>query len=201
VECYQFVKRARHFPHQAALLDEKLPSLADKLSMYNTLNECMNSAELTPLGLNLFVQPTHRLATAFIDGDLSLNAYGYHCHEATAVLGVGLAAISELPGMVLRNSGSAELWQQSAANGLLTEKMGLDNDNEQIEFRHLLRQLMCNQLVMFNPDEKPLAAQRLAVLVQSGLVEYQQDVIGITEYGREWLPQLLMDSSPAFRGI
>ena len=201
VECYQFVKRARHFPHQAALLDEKLPSLADKLTMYNTLNECMDSAELTPLGLNLFVQPTHRLATAFIDGDLSLNAYGYHCHEATAVLGVGLAAISELPGMVLRNSGSAELWQQSAADGLLTEKMGLDNDNEQIEFRHLLRQLMCNQPVIFHPDEKPLAAQRLAVLVQSGLVEYQQDVIGITEYGREWLPQLLMDSSPTFRGI
>jgi hypothetical protein len=54
---------------------------------------------------------------------------------------------------------------------------------------------------MFNPDEKPLAAQRLSVLVQSGLVEYQQDVIGITEYGREWLPQLLMDSSPTFRGI
>ena len=103
--------------------------------------------------------------------------------------------------MVLRNSGSAELWQQSAADGLLTEKMGLDNDNEQIEFRHILRQLMCNQPVIFHPDEKPLAAQRLAVLVQSGLVEYQQDVIGITEYGREWLPQLLMDSSPTFRGI
>jgi oxygen-independent coproporphyrinogen-3 oxidase len=201
VECYQFVKRARHFPHQAALLDEKLPSLADKLTMYNTLNECMDSAELTPLGLNLFVQPTHRLATAFIDGDLSLNAYGYHCHESTAVLGVGLAAISELPGMVLQNSGSAELWQQSVAHSLLTEKMGLVNDNEQIEFRQLLRQLMCNQPVNLAAGEKPLAEQRLAVLVESGLVEYRQDKIGITEYGREWLPQLLMDSSPSFRGI
>lgn len=201
VECHQFVKRARHFPHQAALLEEKLPSLADKLMMYNTLNECMDSADYTPVGLNLFVQPTHRLARSFADGDLSLNAYGYHCHKATAVLGVGLAAISELPGVVLQNSGSSERWQQSVAHGLVTEKMGLVNDNEQIEFRHLLRQLMCNQPVSLNAGEKPLADQRLAVLVQSGLVEYKQDMIGITEYGREWLPQLLMDSSPAFRSI
>ena len=201
VECHQFVKRARHFPHQAALLDKKLPSLTEKLMMYNTLNECMDSAGYTSVGLNLFVQPTHRLARSFADGELSLNAYGYHCHEATAMLGAGLAAISELPGLVLQNPRTSELWQQSVAHGQLTEKMGLVNDNEQIEFRHLLRQLMCNQRVSLNGGEKPSSAQPLSVLVQSGLVEYKQDMFGVTEYGRELLPQLLMDSSPTFRSI
>jgi oxygen-independent coproporphyrinogen-3 oxidase len=201
VECHQFVKRARHFPHQAALLDEKLPSLAEKLMMYNTLNECMDSAGYMSVGLNFFVQPTHRLARSFTDGEVSLNAYGYHCHQATAVLGAGLAAISELPGLVLQNPRTSDLWQQSVAHGQLTEKMGLVNDNEQIEFRHLLRQLMCNQRVSLNGGEKPLSAQPLSVLVQSGLVEYKQDMFGVTEYGRELLPQLLMDSSPTFRSI
>jgi oxygen-independent coproporphyrinogen-3 oxidase len=201
VECYQFVKRAKHFPHQAALLNENLPSLADKLLMYNALTESMDRAGYTPLGLNLFVQSEHRLARSFVEGDLSLNAYGYHCQPVNAVLGVGLAAISELPGLVLQNSGSSEQWQQSVAHGLLTEKMGLLNDDEQIEFRQLLRQLMCNQSVMLSSGEKPLADQRVAVLVQSGLVQYQQNTIGITQYGREVLPQLLLDSSPAFRSI
>ena len=201
VESYQFVKRAKHFPHQAALLNEKLPSLADKLSMYNALTESMDRAGYTPLGLNLFVQSENRLARSFIEGDVSLNAYGYHCQPANAVLGVGLAAISELPGLVLQNSGSSELWQQSVTHGLLTEKMGLLYDDEQMEFRQLLRQLMCNQSVILSSGEKLLADQRVAVLVQSGLVEYRQDTIGITQYGRELLPQLLLDSSPAFRSI
>jgi oxygen-independent coproporphyrinogen-3 oxidase len=201
VECYQFVKRAKHFPHQAALLNEKLPSLADKLLMYNALTESMDRAGYTPLGLNLFVQSENRLARSFIEGDVSLNAYGYQCQPANAVLGVGLAAISELPGLVLQNSGSSELWQQSVTNGLLTEKMGLLNDDAQVEFRQLLRQLMCNQSVILSSGEKLLADQHVAVLVQSGLVEYRQDTIGITEYGRELLPQLLLDSSPAFRSI
>ena len=56
-------------------------------------------------------------------------------------------------------------------------------------------------MTCLNGGEKPLSAQPLSVLVQSGLVEYKQDMFGITEYGRELLPQLLMDSSPAFRSI
>ena len=79
--------------------------------------------------------------------------------------------------------------------------MGLLNDDEQMEFRQLLRQLMCNQSVILSSGEKPRADQRVAVLVQSGLVEYRQDTIGITQYGRELLPQLLLDSSPTFRSI
>jgi oxygen-independent coproporphyrinogen-3 oxidase len=70
VECYQFVKRAKHFPHQAALLNEKLPSLADKLLMYNALTESMDQRWLhVRLGSTCLCSRNTGLRRSFIEGE------------------------------------------------------------------------------------------------------------------------------------
>ena len=198
VECHPFVKREKRFPHQAALTDRKLPSLADKLVLYNQLSESLLSSGYSVLGLSTFARPDHKLAVSRQAGKLSISTYGFHNHPQAWILGVGLGAISELPEMFIENAQRLEDWHESAQASELRPRLGLLDSNNDVGLRYLLRQLLCNQVV---PSGNAALEKRLSSLIDLGVLEHTDQRLQITTLGQDWLPVHLSDSSPAYRCI
>ena len=168
--------------------------------MLNALGEVMNSSGYEWVGLNLFAREDHPLALVQGNGGLSLNVLGYSVQPQSWVVGIGLGAISELPGMIVQNHASLETWQKMVDDNFLTAATGVVDDNEKADSRIILRQLMCNQLVSYEVNNGA-NKQVLHPLIDSGFVELQGSSLTVTELGREFLPYLLSDSSPAYRSI
>ncbi len=198
VECHPFVKREKRFPHQAALTDRKLPSLADKLVLYNQLSESLLSSGYSVLGLSTFARPDHKLAVSRQAGKVSISTYGFHNHPQAWILGVGLGAISELPDMFIENAQRLEDWHEHAQASELRPRLGLSDSNSDVGLRYLLRQLLCNQVV---PSDNPALEKRLRPLIDLGVLEHTDQRLQITALGQDWLPVHLSDSSPAYRCI
>ncbi len=198
IECYPFVKREKRFPHQAALPERKLPSLAEKLALYNQLAESLQSSGYTALGLSTFAHPAHELAVSCEAENVSISTYGFHKHPQTWIFGVGLGAISELPGMFIENAQQLEDWHEDAKASELRPRLGLLDSNNDVGLRYLLRQLLCNQEV---PAGNAAMEKRLRPLIDLGVLEHTDQRLRITSLGQEWLPVHLSDSSPAYRCI
>ena len=198
IECHPFVKREKRFPHQAALTDRMLPSLTDKLVLYNQLSESLLSSGYSVLGLSTFARPDHKLAVSRLAGKLSISTYGFHNHPQAWVLGVGLGAISELPEMFIENAQRWDDWHEHAQASELRPRLGLLDSNNDVGLRYLLRQLLCNQGV---PAGRPALEKRLRPLIDLGVLEQADQRLQITAMGQDWLPVYLSDSSPAFRCI
>ena len=198
IECHPFVKREKRFPHQAALTDRMLPSLADKLVLYNQLSESLLGAGYSVLGLSTFVRPDHKLAVSRQAGRISISTYGFHNHPQAWVLGVGLGAISELPGMFIENAQRLDDWHEHAQASEPRPRLGLLDSNNDVGVRYLLRQLLCNQGV---PAGSDALKKRLRPLIDLGVLEQADQRLQITAMGQDWLPVYLSDSSPAFRCI
>jgi len=198
IECHPFVKREKRFPHQAALTDRMLPSLADKLVLYNQLSESLLSAGYSVLGLSTFARPDHKLAVSRQAGKISISTYGFHNHPQAWVLGVGLGAISELPGMFIENAQRLDDWYEHAQASEPRPRLGLVDSNNDVGLRYLLRQLLCNQGVTAG---SAALQKRLRPLIDLGVLEQADQRLQITAMGQDWLPVYLSDSSPAFRCI
>ena len=198
VECHPFVKREKRFPHQAALSDRKLPSLADKLVLYDQLSESLLSSGYSVLGLSTFARPDHKLEVSRQAGKVSISTYGFHNHPQAWILGVGLGAISELPEMFIENAQRLEDWHEYAHASELRPRLGLLDSNNDVELRYLLRQLLCNQVV---PAGNAALERRLRPLIDLGVLEHTDQRLQITALGQDWLPVHLSDSSPAYRCI
>ena len=196
IECHPFVKREKRFPHQAALTDRKLPSLADKLVLYNQLTESLLSSGYSVLGLSTFARPDHKLAISRQAGKVSISTYGFHNHPQAWILGVGLGAISELPEMFIENAQRLEDWHEHAQASELRPRLGLLDSNNDVGLRYLLRQLLCNQVV---PAGNAALEKRLRPFLDLGVLEHTDQRWQITALGQDWLPVHLSDSSPAYR--
>ena len=196
IECHPFVKREKRFPHQAALTARKLPSLADKLVLYNQLTESLLSSGYSVLGLSTFARPDHKLAISRQAGKVSISTYGFHNHPQAWILGVGLGAISELPEMFIENAQRLEDWHEHAQASELRPRLGLLDSNNDVGLRYLLRQLLCNQVV---PAGNAALEKRLRPFLDLGVLEHTDQRWQITALGQDWLPVHLSDSSPAYR--
>lgn len=198
IDCYPFVKHEKRFPHQAALTERKLPSLAEKLALYNQLAESLLSSGYTALGLSRFAHPAHKLAASRQAENVSISTYGFHNHPQTWIFGVGLGAISELPGMFVENAQQLEDWYEYTKASELRPRLGLLDSNNDVGLRYLLRQILCNQEV---PAGNVALEKRLIPLIDLGVLEHTDQRLQITSLGQEWLPVHLSDSSPAYRCI
>ncbi len=94
--CLPFHRRETVFPHQIAVDVQQLPSLADRLVMFNRVEQHMTEAGYEWVGLNVFAKPDHELAVAQREGTLALNVLGYGADADLNIMGIGLGALSEL---------------------------------------------------------------------------------------------------------
>jgi oxygen-independent coproporphyrinogen-3 oxidase len=197
--CLPFHRRESLFPHQIAVDVQHLPSLADRLVMFNQVQTDLVDAGYAWVGLNAFVKPDHELAVAQQEGSLSLSVLGYGSEVNLNVVGIGLGALSELSGAVLQNHTSLREWHQLIESGCLSVTSAVLSDETQTLQRKAMRTLMCRQDLSVSDLSDDHRMGVAEPLVAQGYAEKIDGAYRLTELGYSMLPHVWTDSSPAFR--
>ena len=199
--CLPFHRREHAFPHQIAVEPQHLPSLADRLVMFNQVQQGFAEAGYEWVGLNVFAKPDSELANAQRERTLSLNVLGYAAQRDLSVIGVGLGALGELPGVVVQNVTRLAPWHALLESGMLPAAAAVVADSDETIRRKVMRALVCGQTV---PTDDLGAEQHKAWLKPLLAEGYANEVEGhvlLTDLGRSLLPHVWTDSSPAFRAV
>lgn len=200
--CHAFSRRPGIFKHQAALAEGDLPSIADKVAMFNSLSETLVGAGYHWVGLDAFALEGDELARASAERTLHHNWIGYTGEVTEDLFGFGADAVSELAEATLQNHVHSEDWSASIGRGELPVASGVALPEEARRRQRALSELLCNlelrgcdALLGSSDDPGPLAD-----LAQEGVVCVQDGVACITPAGRVMLHQRIADASPHFRG-
>ena len=145
--CLPFHMRESLFPHQIAVDSQRLPSLTDRMVMFNHIQTDLIEAGYEWVGLNMFAKPQHELAVAQREGALALNVLGYGTDVDLSVLGVGLGALGELPRLVTQNQTNLADWHQQVESGSLSVASAVRSDDSEVLQRKIMRSLMCRQTI------------------------------------------------------
>ena len=199
--CLPFKRRESRFPHQIAVDTQRLPSLADRLVMFNQVQMSLTEAGYEGVGLNVFAKPDHQLAIAQQEGRLALNVLGYGTDADLAVMGIGLGALGELPGLVLQNQTNLSVWHKMVEAGSLTATSAVISDDKATLQRKVMRSLMCRQSISVDSLTESQRNEWVQPLIVKGYAEQNSGDYRLTELGRSMLPHVWTDSSPAFRAF
>ena len=199
--CQQYTRRPQQFPHQAALDDDAMPSLAEKLAIFNAVAVGLESEGYEWIGLNAFVRPGHALSEAQTNGTLRYSAFGYSENEVSQVLGAGLGAVSEVGDVVAQNFVDIDAWQIAIAQGRLATQVLIETSEFEVARRSVMRRLMCNSEVPISSVGQPDVLTLVESLESQGYTEQRDAFIYLTELGRMALPHFWSDSSPRFRWL
>ena len=199
--CQQYTRRPQQFPHQAALDDDAMPSLAEKLAIFNSVAVGLESEGYEWIGLNAFVRPGHALSEAQANGTLRYSAFGYSENEVSQVLGAGLGSVSEVGDVVAQNFVDIDAWQIAIAQGRLATQVLVETSEFEVARRSVMRRLMCNSEVPISSVDQPDVLTLVESLENQGYTEQRDAFIYLTELGRMALPHFWSDSSPRFRWL
>ena len=199
--CQQYTRRPQQFPHQAALDDDAMPSLAEKLAIFNAVAVGLESEGYEWIGLNAFVRPGHALSEAQANGTLRYSGFGYSENEVSQVLGAGLGAVSEVGDVVAQNFVDIDAWQIAIGQGRLATQALIETSEFEVARRSVMRRLMCNSEVPISSVYQPDVLTLVESLENQGYTEQRDAFIYLTELGRMALPHFWSDSSPRFRWL
>ena len=199
--CQQYTRRPQQFPHQAALDDDAIPSLAEKLAIFNSVAVGLESEGYDWIGLNAFVRPGHALSEAQKNGTFGYSAFGYSETEISQVLGAGLGAVSEVGDVVAQNFVDIDAWQIAIGQGRLATQVLIETSEFEVARRSVMRRLMCNSEVPISSVNQPDVLTLVESLENQGYTEQRDAFIYLTELGRMALPHFWSDSSPRFRWL
>lgn len=199
--CQQYTRRPHQFPHQAAIDESAMPSLAEKLSIFNSVVVGLESRGYVWVGLNAFVKKEHPLAQAQKDATLEYSALGYSAVKSEQTLGAGIGAISEIDDVVAQNYIDIDAWKMAIDQGCLATQHLIETSEFELARKSVMRRLMCNASVPVSLVAQPKVAELVESLEGQGYTDQEGDSIYLTSLGRLALPHLWSDSSPSFRQL
>ena len=199
--CLPFQRRESRFPHQIAVDAQHLPSLADRLVMFNQVQIDLTEAGYEWVGLNVFAKPDHELAVAQRDGTLAVSVLGYGSDADLTVLGIGLGALGEMAGLVVQNETRLSSWHQHVESGVLSVASAVRSDDSEALKRKVMRSLMCRQSIAVDSLSDTQRDKWIVPLTDQGYAEEGTGAYRLTELGLTMLPHVWTDSSPAFRAF
>ena len=201
IHCQQFTRRHQLFSHQAALDESSIPSLAEKLAIFNAMAVSFEDSGYEWIGLNAFVKPDHPLNQAREHGSLRYNALGYDDGSVSTILGVGIGAVSEIDGLTTQNAIDLVEWKQKVEHGVITASTTIEMTEFERARRSVMRHLMCNLPVDIASTDNQSLAALLNSLEDQGYAEKARGFFKLTQIGRLALPHFWSDSSPTFRWL
>ena len=199
--CQQYTRRPQQFPHHAALDNDAMPSLGEKLAIFNAVVVGLEDEGYDWIGLNAFVRPGHELSVAQAQGTLRYSALGYSEETVSQVLGAGLGSVSEVGDIVAQNFIDIDAWQIALNKKRLGTQVLIETSEFEIARRSVMRRLMCNSEVPISSVKQPDVLTLVDSLENQGYTKKQNNVIYLTDLGRMALPHFWSDSSPRFRWL
>ncbi len=191
---FNFAYLPQMFPHQRAIDRGALPDPETKLSLLEQTVSAFIAAGYVFIGMDHFAKPDDPLAQALRDRTLTRNFQGYSTFDETDIVALGVSSISQVGDGYAQNVKSLEEYRQAIEAGTLATQRGLALSREDLLRRSAIMGLMCH----FRLDRRAFADRweidfdrhfaaeldRLAPLVDDGLVEVDEDRIEVTSIGR-----------------
>lgn len=199
--CQQYTLRPHQFPHQAAIDESVMPSLAEKLAIFNAVVVGLENRGYEWVGLNAFVKPGHPLAQAQQNKTLEYNVLGYSTFKSEQTLGAGIGAVSEIQDLVAQNYVDLDAWRMAVGHGRLATQFLVAGTEFELARKSVMRRLMCNVSVPLSSLEQPKVAELVDSLESQGYTEREGGSVHLTSLGRLALPHFWSDSSPTFRWL
>lgn len=192
--CYSYARQPETFLHQRAIASPSLPSLADRLIMFNTIVDAMDEAGFVWVGLDSFVRVDDDLAIAQDSMQLFHNWMGYNCHGSASLLGFGASAISETSGACVQNHAGIEDWAAAIDRGELPVRAGVKLSERGQKRRSVVSALLSNMQASeqaVSDSEGP----SLQELQDQGYLKREQDKLMVTPEGRYMLHHVCGNSA------
>jgi oxygen-independent coproporphyrinogen-3 oxidase len=199
--CQQYTRRPHQFPHQAAIDESAMPSLAEKLAIFNSVVVGLENRGYEWIGLNAFVKQGHPLAVAQQNRTLEFNTLGYSAVKSEQTLGAGIGAVSEIDDVVAQNYIDLDAWKIAVQRGHLATQVLVETTEFELARRSVMRRLMCNVSVPVSALTTPKVADLIDSLESQGYTEREGGFVYLTSLGRLALPHFWSDSSPRFRWL
>jgi oxygen-independent coproporphyrinogen III oxidase len=187
---YSFARVPWIKPAQRKFKDDDLPAGEAKRVLYEILRERLLGAGYQEIGMDHFALPHDALAKSLATGTLHRNFMGYTDRRTTALLGLGVSAISETPACYHQNEKIITVYERRVTAGEIPTLRGhiLSDDDRRRADR--IRSLMTSGVADWDGADSPAVEARFAELSRDGLVSASD--------GRLRMPP---DSKPFVRNV
>jgi oxygen-independent coproporphyrinogen-3 oxidase len=184
---YSFARVPWIKPAQRKFKDEDVPVGAAKRELYEILRERLLSAGYLEIGLDHFALPHDALAIAAAAGTLHRNFMGYTDRRTTALLGLGVSAISETPACYHQNEKVITVYERRVASGEVPTLRGHILSDDDRHRADLIRSLMTSGRAPLIAADRDAARSELADLVRDGIVEIGERELRVPPKGRPFI--------------
>ena len=184
---YSFARVPWIKPAQRKFKDEDVPVGAAKRELYETLRDRLLAAGYLEIGLDHFALPHDALASAFARGTLHRNFMGYTDRRTTALLGLGVSAISETPACYHQNEKVITVYERRIGEGEVPTLRGHVLSDDDRQRADVIRALMTTGRAPLTPPEAEAARIELVDLVRDGIVEIDDRQLRITDSGKPFI--------------
>ncbi|MFL7810155.1 MAG: coproporphyrinogen III oxidase, partial [Anaerolineae bacterium] len=171
-----------------------LPGAESKLALLQLALERLDRAGYCYIGMDHFARPEDTLVRAQRNGTLHRNFQGYTTHGHCDLVGLGVSAISSLPGAYLQNAKDLPTYNACLDENRLPVERGIRLTPEDELRRDLIGTLMCH----FELDVPAFEARwnidfddhfadslsRLDAMIRDGLIRRTLERLEITPQGR-----------------
>ena len=176
-------------PSQRAYSEKDLPKGAAKRSLYELGRYLLEEIGYREIGMDHFALTTDSLYKAMIAGKMHRNFMGYSAQYTKLSIGLGVSSISDSWTAYAQNEKKIEDYQDRVSKGALPIFKGHVLNQEDLEIRQHILNLMCRQkTTWYKPTQQTAliynAIERLEALEKDGLVEINPFELKVTERGR-----------------
>lgn len=184
---YSFARVPWIKPQQRKFKDEQIPAGADKRELYEMIRGPLLEHGYVELGMDHFAKPDDGLARAAATGTMHRNFQGYTERRTTALLGLGVSAISETPDCYHQNEKVITVYERRVQQGDIPTLRGHRLSDDDRRRREKILSLMTTFRVALDADDIDDARAFLASLVADGLVVIEDGELRIPLHGRPFL--------------
>jgi oxygen-independent coproporphyrinogen-3 oxidase len=184
---YSFARVPWIKPAQRKFKDEDVPVGGAKRELYETLRDRLLAAGYLEIGLDHFALPHDALAAASARGTLHRNFMGYTDRRTTALLGLGVSAISETPSCYHQNEKVITVYERRVGDGEIPTLRGhVLSDDDRLR-ADVIRSLMTSGRAPLTAAEAAAARIELVDLVRDGLIEIGDRELRISTSGKPFI--------------
>ncbi len=184
---YSFARVPWIKPAQRKFKDEDVPVGAEKRRLYETIRQRLLAAGYLEIGLDHFALPHDALAGAAARGTLHRNFMGYTDRRTTALLGLGVSAISETASCYHQNEKVITVYERRVGEAEIPTLRGHVLSDDDRRRAGLIRSLMTTGHVALDAVDRDEARRELADLVRDGLVEITDTELRVPERGKPFI--------------
>lgn len=184
---YSFARVPWIKPQQRKFTDEQIPVGGDKRALYETIRRPLLAAGYAELGMDHFAKPQDALARAAAAGTMHRNFQGYTERRTTALLALGVSAISETPDCYHQNEKVIPVYERRVRQGDIPTLRGHRLSDDDRRRREKIQSLMTTFRATLDAAEMEDARAFLAPLLEDRLVTIEQGELRIALRGRPFL--------------